>query len=60
MWLQERIAAKDFSLEKLGTKNNLSDIMTKAMSSSDLFRRLKNMGLKSSGSKSKQQEDVLF
>ena len=46
LWIQERLALKDFVLKKVGTTKNLADLMTKALSTAVSRQHMLNMGLR--------------
>ena len=46
LWIQERLAAQDFLLKKVGTEKNLADLMTKALSGLVVRKHLAYMNVK--------------
>ena len=44
LWTQERLAKKHFTIEKIGTKSNHSDILTKIMSQAERARHMSQIG----------------
>ena len=56
LWLQERVAAAHFTIQKVGTTQNPADILTKAASRETLERYRKMFGLRRDESHSSQKE----
>ena len=44
LWMQERLATGCFKLLKVGTKSNVADVCTKAVSSNDMDKHMKSTG----------------
>ena len=44
LWIQERLATGCFKLLKVGTKSNVADVCTKAVSSVDMDKHMKSTG----------------
>ena len=45
LWLQQAVAKHNVVIRKIGTKNNVSDILTKASDATTIARHLAQMGL---------------
>ena len=45
LWLQQAVAKHNVVIRKIGTKNNVSDILTKASDATTIARHLEQMGL---------------
>ncbi len=45
LWIQERLALKDFVLKKVATAKNLADLMTKALSAATIRQHLLSMSM---------------
>ena len=59
MWIQERLAAKDFVLKKVSTHANLADLMTKALSGAVVRKHLQSMNVQVCSRRSEKQRDVV-
>ena len=56
LWLQERVAAGHLSIQKIKTKHNTADILTKAASRETLERHKRTIGLRHVNAHSSQKE----
>ena len=45
LWVQDRLRAKDFTLEKVSGHDNIADLLTKHLDRPTLLRHLDSMGL---------------
>jgi len=59
LWIQERMAAQDFILKKVGTDKSLADLMTKALSGSVIRKHLASMNVRLCLVESTKQRAVL-
>ena len=59
LWIQERMAAQDFILKKVGTDKNIADLMTKALSGSVIRKHLASMNVRLCLVESTKQRAVL-
>ena len=57
LWIQDRVARKDLTIEKVGTKDQLADILTKPTAQKDIARVSEAVGLQfREGSATKQKK----
>ena len=59
LWIQERMAAQDFILKKVGTDKNLADLMAKALGGQVIRKHLASMNVKLCLVESTKQRAVL-